>query len=283
MRKPVLYPTLGLLLGLLAALLRLWQRTAGYDESGLPVPFAAPTVVLTLFLLLCAGAFLYAALRQPRTLEVQKPALARGPGAAGLFSAAGVLVLAGGAVNLLAFLRSYSSYAQVLYVSEYEQREALRRFLSSHLVVGVAALAAVPAAVALLVRAKEARAEAEHTRPFAAIMPCVFCWLWLIKDFRLHTSNPVLWDYALLLLAIMALLLSACDRAGFAFGVGRPRRTVFSSLAALLLATAALPDCGGAANALTLLSLACAAWAELWALLSALDHAPDLKEDVSHE
>lgn len=281
MRKPVLYPTLGLLLGLLAALLRLWQRTAGYDASGLPVPFAAPTVVLTLFLLLCTGAFLYAALRQPKALEDQKPALARGQGAAGLFSAAGVLVLAGGAVNLLAFLRSYNSYAQVLYSSSYEQREALRRFLSSHLVVGVAALAAVPAAIALLVRAKEARAEAGHTRPFAAIMPCVFCWLWLIKDFRLHTSNPVVWDYALLLLAIMALLLSACDRAGFAFGVGRPRRTVFSSLAALLLAAAALPDCGGAANALTLLSLACAAWAELWALLSALDS--DLKEDASHE
>lgn len=292
MQKPTLYPSLALGLGLAAALLRMWQRS-GYDESGLPQPMAVPAVVLTVFLVLCAGAFLYAALGQPKVLEDQRAALPRGQMAAALYTAGGVLVLAGGAVNLLGFLRSYLTYSQTLFYSAEDQQEALRRFLSMDLVTGVVALAAVPASIALLVRVKEIRAGAETVRPFAAVMPSVFCWLWLIKDFRQHTSNPIVWDYALLLLAIIALLISAYQRAGFAFGVGRPRRSVFSSLTALVLAVAALPDCAGLANALTLTALACGAWAELSALLSALEYKPrrlagydprsEPKEDISHE
>lgn len=292
MRKSVLYPTLALGLGLAAALLRLWHR-AGYDAAGLPVPFAVPSLVLSAFLGLCAGAFLYLALAQPETLEHQDSALPRGRLAAAIYAAAGVLVLAGGALNLLDFLRGYLAYSQTLFVSAVEQKEALRRFLSADLVTGVVALAAVPASVALLVRAKEIRAEAVRPRPFAALMPAVFCWLWLIKDFRQHTSNPVLWDYVLLLLAIIMLLISAYERAGFAFGVGKPRRSVFSSMTALLLAVAALPDCAGPANALTLLALACEAWAELSALMSAMEYSPRRlagskpkpvsKEDAPHE
>lgn len=293
MRKSTLYPSLALGLGVLTAVLRLWQRAAGYDESGLPVPFALPSLVLSALLGICAGAFLYLALRQSKTLEDQRSALPGGAWAAGLFTAAGALILAGGAVNLLAFFRSYLQYSQTLFASQYEQQEALRAFLSSDLMTGVTALAAFPAAAALLVRAKRAKETAEGPRPFAVIMPSVFCWLWLIKDFRQHTSNPILWDYVLLLLAIVALLISAYERAGFAFGVGKPRRTVFTSLASLLLAVAALPDCGGIANALTLLALALHTAVELIPLLSALEYSPrrldgtdsepDSKEDAPHE
>lgn len=291
MRKPVLYPVLALGLGALTAGARMWQHTAGYDESGLPVPYALPTLLLSAFLGICAGAFLYLALRQPKALADQKPALPRGNLAAGLFTGAGVLILAGGAVNLLAFSRSYLAFSQTLYAYQHEQQEALRAFLSNHLMTGVTGLAAFPAAAALLVRAKRSREEAEAPKPFVVMMPSVFCWLWLIRDFRLHTSNPILWDYVLLLLAIVVLLVSAYERAGFAFGVGKPRRTVFTSLSALTLALAALPDCGGAANALTLLALALHAAAELPSLLSALENAPAesetphsiQQEDAPHE
>lgn len=275
MQKSVLYPSLALGLGALTAGLRLWQRSAGYDDSGLPVPLAVPSVVLALFLLLSAGALLFLALGRPKALQEQSSALPRGARAAGLFAAAGALLLAGGALNLLTFFQGYLNYSQTLFVSRREQQEALRLFLSNDLVTGLVALASVPAAAALLLRAKRANtAQAETPGPFASLTPSVFCWLWLIKDFRQHTSNPIVWDYVLLLLAIMALLISACERAGFTFGVGKPRRTVFSSLAALLLALAALPDAGGAANVLSLLALTLSTAAELPPLLAALDSAP---------
>ena len=293
MRKSTFFPALALVLGAVTAGLRMWQRTAGYDESGLPVRFAVPSVVLAAFLVLCAGGALYLALRRPKALEDQDAAQPRGDVPSALLTAAGILSLAAGALNLLYFFRSYLNYSQVLYATQKEQQDALRAFLSSSLLTGLLAVACVPAAAALLLRARGAKSGEERPKPFAALMPSVLCWLWLIEVYRGHTSNPILWDYVLLLLAVVALLAAAYERAGFALGVGKPRRTVFSSLMALLLAVAALPDCGGIANALILIALTLHAVVELISLLSALEYSPrrlasdntepDSKEDAPHE
>lgn len=271
----------------------MWQRTAGYDASGLPVRFAFPSIVLAAFLVLCAGGALFLALRQPKALEDQDAAQPHGNVPSALLTAAGILILAAGALNLLSFFRNYLNYSQVLYATQEEQQDALRAFLSSSLLTGVLAVASVPTAAALLLRAREAKSGEGKPKPFAVLMPSVLCWLWLIEVYRGHTSNPILWDYVLLLLAVVALLAAAYERAGFALGVGKPRRTVFSSLTALLLALAALPDCGGIANALILIALALHAVVELIPLLSALEYSPrrltgdetkpDLKEDAPHE
>lgn len=293
MRKSVLFPALALVLGAVAAGLRMWQRTAGYDASGLPVRLAFPSIVLAVFLVLCAGGALFLALRQPKALEDQGTAQPRGSVPSALLAAAGILILAGGVLNLLSFFRSYLNYSQVLYATQKEQQEAFRAFLSSSLLTGMLAAACVPAAAALLLRARGAKSGEEKPKPFAALMPSVLCWLWLIEVYRGHTANPILWDYVLLLLAVVALLAAAYERAGFALGVGKPRRTVFSSLLALLLAVAALPDCGGIANALILIALTLHAVVELTSLLSALEYSPrrlasdnmepDSKEDAPHE
>lgn len=293
MRKSVLFPALALVLGAVAAGLRMWQRTAGYDASGLPVRLAFPSIVLAVFLVLCAGGALFLALRQPKALEDQDTAQPRGSVPSALLAAAGILILAGGVLNLLSFFRSYLNYSQVLYATQKEQQEAFRAFLSSSLLTGMLAAACVPAAAALLLRARGAKSGEEKPKPFAALMPSVLCWLWLIEVYRGHTANPILWDYVLLLLAVVALLAAAYERAGFALGVGKPRRTVFSSLLALLLAVAALPDCGGIANALILIALTLHAVVELTSLLSALEYSPrrlasdnmepDSKEDAPHE
>lgn len=293
MRKSTSYPALALVLGAATAGLRMWQRTAGYDQSGLPVRFAVPSIVLAAFLVLCAGGALFLALRQPKVLEDQDVTQPRGDIPSALLAAAGILSLAAGAVNLLNFFQNYLAYSQVLYATQKEQQEALRTFLSSSLLTGVLAVACVPAAAALLLRARGAKSGGERPKPFAALMPSVLCWLWLIEVYRGHTSNPILWDYVLLLLAVVTLLISAYERAGFALGVGKPRRTVFSSFMALLLALSALPDSGGIANALILIALTLHAAVELASLLSALEYSPrrlasddpepDSKEDAPHE
>lgn len=288
MRKPVLYPVLAVGLGILTAGLRMWQRTAGYDENSLPVPFAAPSVALAVFLLLCAGVFLFLAVKQPKTLAEQSAALPQGSVPAALFTAAGVLVLVGGCVGLFSLAGRYLQYAGAAYDMSESQQAAVRAFLSTNLLSMVLAVSSVPTAAALLLRAKGAKSGASPA-PFAAVMPSIFGGVWLISVYRGHTSNPILWDYVLLLLAVAALLASAYERAGFAFGVGTPRRTVFTSHMALLLAVAALPDCGGIANAAALVGLGLQTAAELPTLLSALENAPDVplesiqQEDAPHE
>ena len=88
MRKSVLFPALALVLGAVAAGLRMWQRTAGYDESGLPVRLAFPSIVLAVFLVLCAGGALFLALRQSKALEDQDTAQPRGSVPSALLAAA---------------------------------------------------------------------------------------------------------------------------------------------------------------------------------------------------
>lgn len=292
MRKSVFYPVLAVGLGILAAGLRMWQRAAGYDEYGLPIPFAVPSLVLAAFLGMCAGAALYLALSRPKTLEDQKAALPRGGVPAALFTAAGILVLAGGCVGLLSVARNYLEYAGAVYDTLETQRAVVQTLLSNNLLPGALALASVPTAAALLLRAKESKAGGEEPAVFASVMPSIFGGIWLINVYRGHTSNPILWDYVLLLLAVAALLASAYERAGFAFGVGKPRRTTFTSHMALLLAVAALPDCGGISSATFLIAFALLTLTELPALLSALEYTPrrlagtdttpDTKEDAPH-
>lgn len=273
MRKSILYPALALGLGAIGAGLRMWQRAAGYDMTGLPVPFAAQSILLALFLLLCGGAAVYAAMGQDKTLEDQSAALPKGPSAGALLAAAGALILLGGIVSLLLVGRAYLRLDLAMYATAEERSSALRSFLSTNLLPGILALASVPTAAALLLRAKDAQS-GRAPRPFPVMMPPIFCWLWLIEVYRQHTSNPILWDYVLLLLASVALLISGYERAGFAFGIGKPRRTVFTSLAGLMLAVAALPDCGGAASALILLALALHTAVELHALLGCFEYRP---------
>lgn len=324
MRRSTLWPAGALILGGGAAVLRMWQRASGYDASGLPVPGAVSAAVLTAFLVLCSGAFLAAALSRPRVLESQSSAAPHGRSAALLLGASGVLIMAAGAVNLKTFADGWLEVDRAVYASPAGRQEALRLFLSDCLFPLALALLSVPTAIALLLRARRssgpvppqedepaepdspegddpegeaadpeeagedggAPKRGARVRTFAALMPPFYCWLWLVEAYRRHTSSPILWDYVLLLFAVLALLISGYFRAGFAFGVGRPRRSVWVSLLALFFAVAALPDAGDAATVLALASLVLHALAELTALLSALENTPpqtETKEELPHE
>lgn len=289
MRKSSLaYPLLAAATGVAAAALRMWQRTAGCDGSGLPVPGAVPALVLTAFLAACAVLFLVLALRQPGTLADQKTAQTCGARLDIPLAASGALFLLGGVLNLLSVARRLAEASSAAYGTAEAQAAAMKSAWLASLLPGALAVASVPAAIALLYRAKRAGGEPEEKpSAFAALAPPLFLWVWLIEVYRQHTANPILWDYALLLLAVITLLLSGYDRAGFAFGAGKPRRSVFLSLLALLFAIAALPDSGGPANAVILIGAALFTAAELYALVRALRAAPaptqEIQEETTHE
>jgi len=42
----------------------------------------------------------------------------------------------------------------------------------------------------------------------AAIIPILFCCVWLVSDYRVHAENPVRWEYVVQILAIIALTMS---------------------------------------------------------------------------
>lgn len=294
MNNSKLVPALALVLGGLGAALRMWQRSAGYDGTGLPIPGAPAATVLAVFLALCAAGFLLLALGQPKELADQSAAAPRGGAAAGLLALSGCLLAAGGLLRLKVFADEYMVLSQALYVSQAAQNDALRTLLQTRLLPLVLTVASIPAAACLFYQAKQAKSgpeQAQEPNTFATLMLPFFCWLWLIETYRQHTSNPIVWDYVLLLFAVVSILVGTYFRAGFVFGAGKPRRSVLFSLLSLFFSAAALPDAGDAATALTLAALALHALIELTALLAccAHQHAPEhtgqitQQEDTPHE
>lgn len=273
MSKSKLVLALTLLLGGGGAALRMWHRASGYDAAGLPVSGAPSALALLLFLVLCAAACLLFALRQGAALPDGQSAAPRGVPAAVVLALAGALLLAGGLLHLRHFSDTYVTYSQMAKDPD-QSRQALSYLLANSLPL-VMALASVPAAAALFYQARRAKAGGQGPlNSFAVLMPPLFAWLWLIEAYRGHTSNPILWDYVLLLLAAVLLLLSGYSRAGFCFGLGRTRSALAGSMLALILALAALPDAGDSSTALVLIALALHTAVELYALLSCFNYRP---------
>ena len=118
-------PALSLLLGLAAAGLRLWQRLAAYDESGLPIPMAIPSVVLVVALLAAAALFLALSLRLPKTVEQQE---LRGDSVTALLlMVCAGLMLVSAVVGLMSFASGYQEAAAGA-ASAQLRSEAVRHF-----------------------------------------------------------------------------------------------------------------------------------------------------------
>ncbi len=114
---------------------------------------------------------------------------------------------------------------------------------------------------------------------FSAALPGVAGCVWLMESFRAHAANPVLWDYAPLLLSIVCGMLFYMDCAGISAGAARPRRLLWMAGMTLILSAAALVSAVGSgwADALLLLSQMLAAAGVLWRLSPSLENPPKTK------
>ena len=100
-----------------------------------------------------------------------------------------------------------------------------------------------------------------------------------MESFRAHAANPVLWDYAPLLLAIVCGMLFYMDVAGISAGVCRPRRLLWMAGMTFILSAAALASAvgNGWADVLLLLSQMLGAAGVLWRLPPSLESLPRTK------
>ena len=130
---------------------------------------------------------------------------------------------------------------------------------------------------------------------FSAALPGVAGCVWLMESFRAHAANPVLWDYAPQLIAIVAGMAFYMDFAGMSAGAPRPRRLLWLAGMSAILSAASLVStlaelsliAGGPdgtlctaelGDALLLLSQTLAAAGVLWRLPPNLEHPPERPE-----
>ena len=249
MRKTIWFlPGLTFVLGALGSFLRWLQLLSRVEaETGFYTP-GVQSVVLGLYCVLAVAGLAWVVSRFPgcrEPLPTDYGALLLHPSLhLGLAALSGVLFLAGAA---LLFAESGSSV----------KLSTLLRVLG---VLALLSAAAAPLGVLDLRREEKPG----NKSCLYAMIPLAMSCFWLITTYWEHSADPVLWDYALELLGICAVILGFYYAAGFACGRPQPRQTLFFCLLSCFFALVHLADAEALGR--QFLFLACALQQMLWAI-----------------
>lgn len=285
---------------LAAALLRRWQLASAFEpDTGLATPGAQASVILVC-LLVMAGAWLI--LLAMGRAGGPDPAcrwdmvfVTRGdPVFPALAVAAAVLAALAVPVLFVVGVDQFQLYQLA--------REAGAQPPSNNGMLTLATAAgALLAALGLLQMGRDGLRPGRRGRGgFSAALPGVAGCVWLMESFRSHAANPVQWDYAPQLIAIVVGMGFYMDFAGMSAGAPRPRRLLWMAgmtvilsappLATVLAELSARLAAGGSllaaetGDALLLLSQLLAAAGVLWRLPPYLERsAPPSPEEASIE
>ena len=253
MRKYTLCPLAALALGCGGAALRMWQESR-YADGFPPVGDLSSLLLIALCVLAAAGAALLA----QRSRKLRPGALFSGPSRinGGLLILSALALLGSAVFHLVHIIRitgigpdSQVSPMVILFTAPLELLQVIL---------------AVPAVVCLIFLAKDALiGEGRSLVSLTVLLPPACGWLFLIDLYRRSVSDPIVWDYAFLLFAIITLLVAACCRSAFALGVGKPRTALFVTLLSLPFTVTALTDCDGIHALLVLVAFLIYTLAEL--------------------
>lgn len=286
MKKPYSDSLLWLCAVIVAAILcagaRLWQLHSAFEgDLRLPVPAAPATIVLLALLLVSAVVLALLAHRQPVS-----PVL-KDRSHCSLWAVGNNLFLVG--VFLAAFLSLFA--APLFFISGMRMREAYQAALelaryrgdmipggNNGLLTLATAVTSALSFVALLVVGRSAQKGVKKGR-LAILLPVINSCLWLMEFYRSHAANPVRWEYAILLLAIVAGILLYLDWAGLYAGVFAPRRALWLAGMTVVLSVTALLGDWTLGSALLLTSQTAAALALLWCTPHNLRYPPELPEE----
>lgn len=270
---------------LVAAALRRWQLGSAFEEgTGLAVRYAPASVTLLCVLVMAGAWFILLSMHQPMT---RRP---MAPGQAHRWDL--VFLDAGDPVYpILAVLAAFLTLASipVLFIVGVEQWRLYQEMLEAHLqppsnnglLTLATAAGAFLATLGLLQMGRDGLRPGRRGKGgFSAALPGAAGCIWLMESFRGHAANPVRWDYAPLLLAIVSGMLFFMDFAGMSAGAGQPRRLLWMAAMVLVLSAPALVSAlaeKSLADVLLLFAQALTAAAVLWRLPPNLEHPPKVK------
>lgn len=290
-RGPWLLFTAAAALG--AAALRRWQLATAFEpDTGLAVPWAQASVILTCVIIMAGAWLILLAIRRPlpggRTPRWDLVFLAAGdPVYPALAVAAALLAAAAIPVLFTVGVGQFQLYQEML-------DAGLQPPSNNGMLTLATAGGAFLAALGLLQMGRDGLRPGRRGKGgFSAALPGVAGCVWLMESFRSHAANPVLWDYVPQLLAIVLGMAFYMDFAGMSAGAARPRRllwmagmTVIFSAVALVTTAAELSALAAAGSPvlsaqlgdlLLLLSQTAAAAGVLWRLPPSLENPPKPK------
>ena len=209
--------------GIFGGFLRWLQLLNAFEEdSGLSIPGSATSVVMVLYLALAAlvfaalAFFLLKSFSPPRSVSAALRSSTSLPQIISI--ASGVLAAVTGLVLLFTAHDAARPLGQRIF-------GACCLFLA----------AALPGLFAK-------RGEGPKEKNLAALVPVLFCCVWLAYCYRCHAENPVVWAYVVELLAVVALTLGCYETAAYSYGRAKPGRALFFVQLAAFLCITTLTD-----------------------------------------
>lgn len=267
-----------------AGALRKWQLATAFEEgTGLTIPGAQASVILTCVLVMAAAWFTILALYQPMSKRPVAVGQAHrwdmvfldagDPVYPILVVLAGFLALAAFPVMLKTGIGQWMAYREAV--------AAKVQVPSSNGMLMIAtAVGALLSFLGLLQMGRDGLHPGRRGKGgFSAALPGVAGCVWLMESFRGHAANPVQWDFAPLLLAIVCGMLLYMDFAGMSAGAARPRRLLWDAGMALVMSAPALVSAradGAWGDMLLLGAQSLTAVAVLWRLPPNLENPPKL-------
>ena len=275
---------------LIAAALRRWQLRSAFEEyTGLAIPGAQASVVLTCILVIAGAGFAILSL-VGRSLPEQTRwdrvfLLTGGPVYPVLEIAAAFFAIAAVPALFMVGVGQFQIYQDAVTAGYQPPTD-------NGLLTLATAAGAFLAALGLLQTGRDSLHPGRRGRGgFSIVLPGVAGCIWLMESFRSHAANPVLWDYAPQLLASVLGMAFYMDFSGMSSDAAKPRRllwtagmTVAFSAVALVTAASELAArsdaglslyCAQTGDLLLLLSQMLAAAGVLWQLPPSLDSSPD--------
>ena len=275
---------------LVSAALRRWQLSSAFEgEAGLPIPGAQASVILTCVLVMAAAWFLILAVHQPLSKRPVAPGQAHrwdlvfldagDPVYPILVVLSAFLALAAAPILLKTGIDQWSLYQEAL--DARAQNPSVQLPSNNGALTIATAVGALLSFLGLLQMGRDGlHAGRRGKGGFSATLPGIAGCIWLMESFRSHAANPVQWDYAPLLLAIVCGMLLYMDFAGMSTGASRPRRLLWVAAMTLVMSAAALVSALAeqtVADSLLLFAQILTAAAVLWRLPPNLENPPKLK------
>ena len=276
--------------GFVSAALRRWQlSTAFEDVTGLAIPGAQASVILACVLVMSAAWFILSAIHQP--MAKRPPVEGQAERWDLVFLDAGdpvypILVILAAFLALAAtpfFLKlgidQWRVYQELLAAKA--ENPSVQLPSSNGALTIATAVGALLSFLGLLQMGRDGfRPGRRGKGGFSAVLPGIAGCVWLMESFRGHAANPVQWDYAPLLLAIVCGMLFYMDFAGMSAGAGRPRRLLWVSAMTLVMSAPALVSAladMSLGDVLLLCAQGLTAAAVLWRLPPNWEHPPKIK------
>ena len=222
---------------LAAAALRRWQLRSAFEKyTGLAIPGAQASVILTCVLVM-AGAWLMilSLAGRPQSARWDHVFLSVGdPVYPALEIAAAFFAIVSVPVLFIVGVGQFQFYQEM-------RAAGLQPPTDNGLLTLATAGGAFLAALGLLQTGRDSLSPGRRGRGgFSAALPGVAGCVWLMESFRAHAANPVRWDYAPQLLAIVLGMAFYMDFAGMSAGAARPRRLLWMAGMTVVFSTVSL-------------------------------------------